>query len=171
MYIKVTKCLFIIKTFKRRLNILDSLFSYNTDLPLFTFTVYNNAEIKEGSTVSMSCYKIETDCKSGCDVRWTVRYSSYTNQEHSVCTRPVGVDPSNTNCYVAIGAYSGRSSYIGGGVVHIKNIRRTESGVYYCQCKCFNGQPPVILRSNNRLYVFVIYVLITPYLNALPVLQ
>ena len=91
----------------------------------------------------MSCYNIETDCKSGCEVWWRVRYSSSTNQEHSVCTRPVGVDPSNTNCYVGTGAYSGRSSYEGAGVVHIKNIRRTESGVNYCQCECFNGQPPV----------------------------
>ena len=99
------------------------------------FPVKNGSELKEGTTVSMNCQDVESSCKARtgqlCKVFWIGPSS-----DEFICTRRISVDSSSNSCFGASSKYKNRTTYQSGGVVNIKNVRRNESGIYRCECKC-----------------------------------
>ena len=89
----------------------------------------------------MNCQDVESSCKARigqlCRVNWILSRPSL-DETHTVCTRQISVDSSDNSCFIlgVTSKYKDRTTYQPGGVVNIKNVRRNESGIYRCECKC-----------------------------------
>ena len=101
------------------------------------FPVKNGSELKEWATISMNCQNVESTCKDRggefCKVKWIAQI---LDESFFICTRKISVDSTNKSCFVVSAIYKNRTTYQPGGVVNIKDVRRNESGIYKCECKC-----------------------------------
>ena len=112
---------------------------------LFRFKNYISvkigSEVKEGTTISMTCQDVESLCKARtgqlCTVDWILSRPS-PEEPHTLCTRQISVDSSDDSCFISglKSVYIGRTTYQPDGVVNINNVRRNESGIYRCECQC-----------------------------------